>query len=486
MSKKKKKQDLIVSLPSMDEAKRRASLRSDAINYQPVISQQLKDYARDRKYYIHTYGCQANVRDGEIMAGMLEEIGFSSTDNYKEASIIIINTCAVRENAEDKVFGEVGNLKGIKDKTADVIAVCGCMVEEPVITQKIMKTYPHVNLIFGTHEVPYLVEYIDKLLFSYCARVISVKSQGGEVVENLPSIRTNSYKAFVNIMHGCNKFCTYCIVPYTRGRERSRLSKDILQECQELINSGCKEITLLGQNVNAYGKDLKEELTFAQLLEAVAKLGIKRLRFTTSHPWDFTSDIIDVIAEYDNIMKYIHLPFQSGNDEILKLMGRRYTAASYKKIIDEMKAKIPNLSLSTDIIVGFPNETYEQFKDTLEMVDYVKYDSAFTFIYSPRPGTPAASMEDNVSLEEKHKRFNELVKTCEKYITESASKMIGKIYPVLVDGPSKNNPEMFSGYTESSKLVHFKCHDSSLIGEIVNVKIVESHTYSMIGELVNG
>ena len=484
MNKKRKKQDLIVSLPDMDKAKRRASERVVQLNYELNVSASLREYAKGKRYYIHTYGCQANVRDGEIMSGMLEEIGFTSTTNYKEASVIIINTCAVRENAEDKVFGEIGNLKGIKDKLADVIAVCGCMVEEPVIVKKIMETYPHVNLIFGTHEVPYLAGYIDSLLFNDCRRLISVKSQGGEVVENLPSVRTNTYKAFVNIMYGCNKFCTYCIVPYTRGRERSRLSKDILKECQELIDSGCKEITLLGQNVNAYGKDLKDEISFAKLLEEVAKLGIERLRFTTSHPWDFTSDIIDTIAKYDNIMNSIHLPFQSGNDEILKLMGRRYTSESYKKIVDEMKAKIPNLALSTDIIVGFPNETYEQFLDTLKMVEYVKYDSAFTFIYSPRPGTPAAAMDDNVTLEEKHRRFNELVKTCEKYISLSADKMVGKIYTVLVDGPSKTDETMYSGYTESNKLVHFKSDDKSLIGQIVKIKILESHTYSLIGELI--
>ena len=486
MKKKDKKQDIIISLPNMDEAKRRASLRADAINYQPNITQEFKDYARGKKYFIHTYGCQANVRDGEIMAGMLEEVGFERSETYKDASIIIINTCAVRENAEDKVFGEIGNLKGIKERVADVIAVCGCMVEEPVIVKRIMEIYPHVNLIFGTHEVPYLLSYIEKILFANCRRMISVKSQGGEVVENLPSVRSNNYKAFVNIMYGCNKFCTYCIVPYTRGRERSRLSKDIIKECKELLDSGCKEITLLGQNVNAYGKDLKNELSFAELLEQVALLGMPRLRFTTSHPWDFTSDIIDVIAKYDNIMKSIHLPVQSGNDEILKLMGRRYTSESYKKIVDEMKEKIPNLSLSTDIIVGFPNETYEQFLDTLKMVDYVKYDSAFTFIYSPRPGTPAADMEDNVSLEEKHIRFNELVRTCEKYISEAADKMVGETYTVLVDGPSKTDKKMMSGYTESNKLVHFESSDLSLVGKIIKVKIIESHTYSMIGEIVNG
>ena len=359
------------------------------------------------------------------------------------------------------------------------------MVEEPEVVERIKKIFPHINLIMGTHEVPYILDYIEELMTKDISRIISVKSQSGDIVENLPSRRIENYKAFVNIMYGCNKFCTYCIVPYTRGRERSRLLKDILLECEELVKNGYKEITLLGQNVNAYGKDLKDGNTFAILLEEVAKLGIPRLRFTTSHPWDFSSDVIDVIAKYPNIMKAIHLPVQSGNDDVLKKMGRRYTANDYRRLVDEMKTKIKDLTISTDIIVGFPNETYEQFLDTLKMVDYVKYDSAFTFIYSPRPGTPAAKMEDNVLKEEKHRRFNELVDRCELYIAESSNKMIGGVYSVLVDGRSKTNPEMLSGYTESNKIVHFKSSDD-LTGQIVKVKIKDAHIYFLNGDLIDG
>lgn len=479
------KKDKIISMPCIDEARKKS--KENKVIYSNIqISEEIKKLNSGKKYLIKTFGCQANVRDSETLSGLLESANFELTESEKDADVIVINTCAVRENAEDKVFGEIGNLKVLSDKTKKkVFAICGCMVEEPEVVERIKKIFPHINLIMGTHEVPYILDYIEELMTKDISRIISVKSQSGDIVENLPSRRIENYKAFVNIMYGCNKFCTYCIVPYTRGRERSRLLKDILLECEELVKKGYKEITLLGQNVNAYGKDLKDGNTFAILLEEVAKLGIPRLRFTTSHPWDFSSDVIDVIAKYPNIMKAIHLPVQSGNDDVLKKMGRRYTANDYRRLVDEMKTKIKDLTISTDIIVGFPNETYEQFLDTLKMVDYVKYDSAFTFIYSPRPGTPAAKMEDNVSKEEKHRRFNELVDRCELYIAESSNKMIGGVYSVLVDGRSKTNPEMLSGYTESNKIVHFKSSDD-LTGQIVKVKIKDAHIYFLNGDLIDG
>ena len=438
-----------------------------------------------KNYYIRTYGCQANVRDEETMRGLLENIGMVQTEDPKLADVIIVNTCAVRENAEDKVYGEIGNLKILRKKNKDlVLSICGCMVEQPVILQRIMDIFPEVNLLFGTHEIDQLYDLIYEAKTSN-ERIVSIESKPGEVVEGLPSARNNHYKAYVDIIYGCNKFCTYCIVPYTRGKERSRHFQDIINECQALIDAGYKEITLLGQNVNAYGKDLDEGYDFADLMEAVAKLGIPRLRFTTSHPWDFSSKMIDVIAKYPNIMKFIHLPVQSGNDEILREMGRRYNREQYLNLVKEMREKIPGLSLSTDIIVGFPNETEEQFMDTVSLVDIVKYEAAFTFIYSPRKGTPAAKIEDNVPYEEKSKRFQILVKHLEKHIEEHSKTLVGKVMDILVDGPSKNNPEMMSGYTEENKLVHFK-GDESMIGQIVKVKIVDSHTYSMIGEIANG
>ena len=474
----------VINAPDMLKAasRKRTPTQFDVLHLENF--NELSTLVQGHKYYIKTYGCQANVRDEETMRGMLEKIGYFATEKVENADIIIINTCAVRENAEDKVYGEIGNLKYLRKKNKNLIlAVCGCMVEEPEILKHVMDTYKEVNLFFGTHEIPELYNLIYQCLKTG-ERIIAVESKPGEVVEELPVRRNNNYKAFVNIIYGCDKFCTYCIVPYTRGKERSRKFDEVIKECQEIVNQGYQEITLLGQNVNAYGKDLDEGHDFADLMEAVAKLGIPRLRFTTSHPWDFSSKMIDVIAKYPNIMKFIHLPVQSGNDEILRKMGRRYSRQDYLNLVKEMREKIPGLSLSTDIIVGFPNETEEEFQDTLSLVDIVKYEAAFTFIYSPRKGTPAAKMLDNVPYEVKSRRFKELVKHLEVNIEEYSKQMVGKTYDILVDGESKTDKSMMSGYTETNKMVHFK-GDASLIGKIVKVKIIESHTYSLIGELIN-
>ena len=474
---------LFKTLPEAESARRR-NISFD-FNYEEIlVPSSLKDFAKGKSYHIHTYGCQANYRDEEIMAGLLEKAGFCKANEEKEADVIILNTCAVRENAEKKVFGKIGDLKAYKvnNKNA-VVAICGCMVQQKHIIEHINKTYPHVDLIFGTHNIIDLLNLLDEVITKKL-RIVDVKSLPGDIHENLPSVRQSNFKAFVNISYGCDKFCTYCIVPYTRGKERSRKMEDILKECQELKDLGYKEVTLLGQNVNAYGKDLKDGSSFARLLDEVAKIGIPRVRFLTSHPWDFSSDMIDVIAKHKNIMKYIHLPVQSGNDEILRLMGRRYTSKQYLELVKEIKTKIPNVALSTDIIVGFPNETYEQFLDTLKIVKEVKYWSAFTFIYSPRNNTPAAKIKDNVTPKEKNQRFQELVKTLEEVIDPINKTLVGKVFPVLVESPSEKNKELLSGYTEHNKLVHFK-GDKKLIGEIVNIKIIESHLYFLVGELVN-
>ena len=475
----------IINTPNMLKA---ASRKKEATVFAPASfdkKEELEHIVKGEKYYIHTYGCQANVRDEETMRGLLEDVGYIYTDKPEEATLIIINTCAVRENAEDKVYGEIGNLKHLRVKNKNlVLAICGCMVEQPEILNKLMETFKEVNLYFGTHEIAQLYSLVYEARANQ-ERVVAIESKPGEVIEIATACRNNTYKAYVNVMYGCDKFCTYCIVPYTRGKERSRHFADVLNECQQLIDNGYQEITLLGQNVNAYGKDLDEEKDFADLMEAVAKLGVPRLRFTTSHPWDFSSKMIDVIAKYPNIMKFIHLPVQSGNDRVLKAMGRRYTRESYLALVKEMREKIPGLALSTDIIVGFPNETDEEFKDTLSIVDEIKYEAAFTFIYSPRKGTPAAKIADNVSKETKSTRFMELVKHLEVHIEAHSKTMVGQTFDVLVDGVSKNDKDMYSGYTEENKLVHFK-GDESMIGKIVKVKITESHTYSMIGEIVNG
>ncbi len=473
----------IVHTPEMRLASKRDKNRVAIIREEIKVPEKLKLIAKNRKYLIRTYGCQANVRDEETMSGLLELAGFSKTDDVKEADIVILNTCAVRENAEDKVFGEIGNLKHLKEKNKSmIVAVSGCMIQQTHIVEAIDKTYRHVDLMFGTHNIHMLLDLLDEV-YSNKIRIIDVESKMGEVIENLPVSRLDAIKAYVNIMYGCDKFCTYCIVPYTRGKERSREFNDIIAECETLVKAGYQEINLLGQNVNAYGKDLGSEEDFACLLEKVASLGIPRLRFTTSHPWDFTDKMIEVIARYENIMPAIHLPVQSGNDEILRKMGRRYTSDDYKTLVDKLKKHIPHVALSTDIIVGFPNETYEQFLDTLKMVEYVQYDFAFTFIYSPRVGTPAAKMVDDVSDEEKHKRFDELLLVVDKYIGEKSDATVGKVFKVLVDGASKKNKNVLSGYTESNKIVHFTGGEE-LIGKIVQVRILSSHLYSLKGELI--
>ena len=473
-----------ISLPEAN-LERRRNISFD-FNYEEItVPTAVKEFAKGKKYYFHTYGCQANYRDQEIMAGLLEKAGFCGANNEKEADVIILNTCAVRENAEQKVFGKIGDLKNYKLANKNsIIAVCGCMVQQSHVIEHINNTYRHVDLIFGTHNITDILNLIEEVIVKKL-RVVDVKSLPGDIKENLPSVRQSNFKAFVNISYGCDKFCTYCIVPYTRGKERSRKMNDILLECEELKKLGYKEVTLLGQNVNAYGKDLNDGSSFAKLLDEVAKLGIPRVRFLTSHPWDFSSDMIDVIAKHDNIMKYIHLPVQSGNDEILRLMGRRYTSEQYLKLVKEIKDKIPNVAISTDIIVGFPNESYEQFLDTLKVVREVKYWSAFTFIYSPRNNTPAAKIKDNVTPKEKNQRFQELVKVLEEVIDPINKTLVGKTFPVLVEGVSEKNKDMLSGYTEHNKLVHF-VGDKSLIGQIVNIKITDSHLYYLNGELING
>ena len=386
-----------------------------------------------------------------------------------------------RENAEEKVFGKIGYLKNIKKTRPNLIfGVCGCMAQEEVVVNKILEKFPQVDLIFGTHNIHRLPVLLKQAMLEK-ELVLEVWSKEGDVIENLPSHRANNYKAWVNIMYGCNKFCTYCIVPYTRGKERSRELDEIIKEVEELKNSGYKEITLLGQNVNSYGKDLNNDTSFATLLEAVAKTGIDRIRFTTSHPWDFNADMIDIIAKYDNIMPSIHLPVQSGNDEVLKLMGRRYSKESYLKLFDMIKEKIPDCTITTDIIVGFPNETEEQFQDTLSLYNYCKYDLAYTFIYSPREGTPAAKMEDNVPLSDKEQRLYRLNELVNKYANEANQKYLGQVVKVLVEGPSKKNPDVLSGYTEHNKLINFK-GDASMVGQIVDVRVTEAKTWALTGE----
>ena len=470
------------SLPDMSKARDRVK-KPDLIFDDVKVSQRLLDYGKGRKFLIKTFGCQANVRDEEILSGYLEKAGMERTFDENEAGMVIINTCAVRENAEDKVYGEIGNYKKkAKEDPTFSIAICGCMMQEEGVAEKLIKSYPYISLIFGTHNIHKILELLDWHLKSNKS-IVSILSMAGDIIENLPSDRLDKHQAFVNITYGCDKFCTYCIVPYTRGRERSRPLDVILSECKELVEQGYSQITLLGQNVNSYGKDFKDGTSFATCLEAVAKLGIPRLRFMTSHPWDFSDEMLDVISSYPNIMKCIHLPVQSGSSEVLKLMGRRYSREQYLDLVKRIRAKIPGVAITTDIIVGFPNETAEQFEETMTLCEEVRYDSAFTFIYSPRKGTPAAKMVDNVDDKTKHERFDRLLKVIETTTNEASERLVGKTVPVLVSGPSKKNSEILSGYTEGSKLVNFK-GPAYLEGEIVDVKIVENHCHYVVGELV--
>lgn len=473
----------IFTLPNLKEAQKRTHTDAKIERSLFHISEEAKRLGIGRKYFLRTYGCQANERDGQTIRGILEEMGYLPVMEADTADLIILNTCAVRKNAEDKVFGEIGQLKRFKLTNPDLMfVVCGCMTQEEEVVQTILAKHPHIDLIFGTHNIHRLPDLLYQATLTR-ERVIEVYSQEGDVIENLPVRRDHSAKAWVNIMYGCDKFCTYCIVPYTRGKERSRTREDILEEIQTLIHDGCQEVTLLGQNVNAYGKDLYGENCFADLLRSVSATGIARIRFTTSHPWDFTDELIDVIAEYPNVMPYVHLPVQSGNAEILKIMGRRYTPEDYMILFNKLRSRIPSAAFSTDIIVGFPNETEAQFEDTLRLFQECKFDGAFTFVYSPREGTPAANMVDNVPLEDKRRRLQILNKLVAQYALENNLRMVDKIVNVLVDGPSKKNSDVYSGYTENNKLVNFK-PIRECINEIVQVRITKAKTWTLDGEQV--
>lgn len=469
------------ALPNLKEAQKRTTKEAVIEKSLFQIPLEMQQIGQGKTYYLRTYGCQANERDSETLAGILENMQFTSIEDPEAADVILLNTCAIRKNAEDKVLGELGALKRLKRLKPDlVIGLCGCMAQEEEIIQTLLEKYRQVNLIFGTHNLHRLPELLYEAMTSN-KRVVEVLSKEGDVIENLPVKRFGSYKAWVNIMYGCDKFCTYCIVPYTRGKERSRAMEDILEEVRVLKQEGFKEVTLLGQNVNSYGKDVHMEGGFAKLLEETAKIGIDRIRFMTSHPWDFTDEMIDVIARYDNIMPFIHLPVQSGDSDVLKIMGRRYTREQYLTLYHKIKDKMPNCAISTDIIVGFPNETQEQFENTLSLVEECQFDNAFTFIYSPREGTPAAAMQDNVSLATKQERLAQLNVRWNHYARIKNEAYLGQEVQVLVDGVSKKNKQVLSGYTETNKLVNFVAKDAKP-GDIVRVKITDCKTFSLDGE----
>ena len=447
---------------------------------------------KNLKYNIFTMGCQLNENDSEKLSGMLEQMGYSKIEDIKQADLALFNTCCVRENAEDKLFGKLGELKKVKEEKGSIIAIGGCMMQEKHITDKIKESYSFVDVIFGTHTLYRFPEDLYKALIENKKQedIIDIE---GKIYEDIPIKRDSKIKASVTIMNGCNNFCTYCIVPYVRGRERSRNPKDIIKEVKELAESGYKEITLLGQNVNSYLRVEREKNiefekykgidSFAKLLKEITKIeGIERIRFVSPHPKDFTDDVIEAISSSPKICKLIHLPLQSGSSKVLKEMNRKYTKEQYLELVEKMKKQIPNLTLSTDIIVGFPAETEEDFEDTLDVVRKVNFEQVYMFIYSRRVGTPADKMENQIPEEIKHKRFDRLKELVESGIEKNNQKYINTIQKILVEGESKTSKEMLTGRTDSNKVVIFE-GDKNLIGKIIEVKIISEHMWYLKGEV---
>lgn len=432
------------------------------------------------KYYITTMGCQLNENDSEKLAGIVEGMGFEKTEKLEEADLVIYNTCCVRENAEERLFGKLGELKKQKEEKGTIIAIGGCMMQEPAMLEKIKKSYNYTDIVFGTHTLHKFEEDLKKVLENG-KKVRDVIDIDGEVIEDLPIKRNDNFKASVTIMYGCNNFCSYCIVPYVRGRERSREPEKILEEVEMLAKEGYKEITLLGQNVNSYNG--RENYKFANLLNDVCKIdGIERVRFISPHPKDFTDDVIEAIANNSKIARVLHLPLQSGSSAVLKKMNRKYTKEQYLELVDKIKTRIPDVVLSTDIIVGFPGETEEDFEDTLDVVRKVNYEQVFMFIYSRREGTVADKMENQIPEEIKHKRFDRLKELFDSRVSENNQKYIGTTQKILVDGYSKNDKETLTGRTDTNKVVNFKGNEE-LIGKMINIKITEEHKWYLSGKI---
>ncbi len=466
--------------PNLKEARKR---KGDADYLEFELENEFEGIGHGKTYRIQTYGCQGNEADSEIMAGIFEKMGYKQADEESNSDVILLNTCAIRENAEDRIWGELGRLKSFKKQNPDLlIGLCGCMAQEEEVVSKILKSYPYVDIVFGTHNIHKLPYYIKSAMFDK-ERVIEVYSYEGSIVENLPKVRAHQYKAWVNIMFGCDEFCTYCIVPYTRGKERSRNKDEIIKEVQELADKGYQEVTLLGQNVNAYGKDFKDiDYTFGDLLMDLDKTGLPRIRFTTSHPRDLDYKTVEAYRNSKHVMPHLHLPVQSGSNSVLKKMNRHYTKERYIEVINALKEARPGISLTTDIIVGFPTETEEDFQLTLDLVNEVDFEGAYTFIFSPRSGTPAASFENNITESEQKDRLQRLNAVVNAGYLRGTQRFLNQTVEVLVDGFSKKDDSILAGYSEHNKLVNFK-GDESLIGKIVKVKITEARTWFLIGEL---
>lgn len=482
--KKEEKYTKIIE-PSLKEARMR---RNKTLHFNVFdLNPKYLNLGAGKHYLLKTYGCQGNLADSEKISGILELLGFEKTSDELDADFVLFNTCAIRENAEERVFGELGRFQKFRKKNKNmIIGICGCMPQEEKTIVKIKQSLPYIDIVFGTHNIASLPEYVYEVMQEH-KKVINVLSIEGEIYENVPVIRDHPKKAWINIMYGCDEFCTYCIVPYTRGKERSRRPEAIIEEVKAIAEQGYVEVTLLGQNVNAYGKDLTDiHYSFADLLRDLHQTNIKRIRFTTSHPRDLDDDTIQAMALGGNIMPHLHLPVQSGNNEVLKRMNRKYTKEEYLDKIKKLKETIPGISITTDIIVAFPGETEEQFLDTIDLVKTVEYDGAFTFIYSPREGTPAAKYENNLTEQQKHERLNALNEVVNFYALKGHERFENEIVEVLVEGPSKNNPEVLTGYTRHNMLVNFpnsQLHPCQ-IGDLVNVRIVKVFSWHLLGEMV--
>ena len=469
-------------LPDLKEAQKRTTNTIDRIDTFN-IPEAARMMGRGKKYFISTYGCQANERDSETLAGILDELGFVPNETAEGSDVIIINTCAIRQNAEEKVLGEIGNFKRLYRENKDlVIGVCGCMAQEEGLVETLLTKYPQVRLLFGTHNI----QELPSMLYSCMVegkKVVKIYSKEGEVYENLPVHRFGTFKAWVNIMYGCDKFCTYCIVPYVRGREKSREPKEIIREIERLVADGVKEVMLLGQNVNSYGRNLETPVTFAQLLQEIEKIdGLERIRFMTPHPKDLSDELIEVMKNSKKICNHVHLPLQSGSSRILKLMNRHYTKEHYLELVEKIRREIPDVSITTDIIVGFPQETEEDFLETMDVVEKAQYESAYTFIYSKRTGTPAASMDGQVPEDVVKDRFDRLLEKLSGISAKHIDKYVDTIQDVLVESVNDHDSSLVTGRMRNNTLVHFP-GESGLVGKIVNVHLTEGKGFYYFGEL---
>ena len=479
----KSKKYSVFEAPSLHDAKMRMKHDTNYLEYK--LDDKYKNLGLHKTYMVKTYGCQGNIADSEKIKGIMEDMGYTEVFKEGESDVLFFNTCAIRENAENRIYGELGRLHPLKVNNPNmIIALCGCMPQEEVTVEKIKEKYPQVDIVFGTHNIYQIPKYLYET-YDNKHRVVEVYSYEGDIVEGIPLKRDSATKAWVDIMYGCDEFCTYCIVPYTRGRERSRNEKDIIKEVEDLVKKGYIEVTLLGQNVNAYGKDFKDKkYGFANLLEDLAKTGIPRIRYTTSHPRDLDTETMDVMAKYDNIMPHLHLPVQSGSNEILKKMNRKYTKEMYLEKVEYLRKVIPNISLTTDLIVAFPNESEEDFEETLDLVRKAKFEGAYTFIYSKRKGTPAATYDNQIDPFTAKRRLLTLNKLINDGFAYGNKRFENEVVEVLVEGYSENKEHLLCGYTKNNKLVNFEGSEE-LIGKLVNVKIIKAFTWHLRGELVD-